>query len=146
MGAQRRHANAHGRTFNVAVHYLSCLVVHLHLLLGVAVGLEDVNLRYNVICQLVGELLDRNRLAVLYLAVLLLQFGHCCCTGTAGTLIACYVDAVYMAQLLDRLQHHNHHDGSAVRVGNDAARTVEGILGVALRHHEWHIVVHTERA
>ena len=49
-----------------------------------------------------------------------------------------------MAQLFQRLKHHDHHDRRAVGVGNDATGTVQGILGIALRHHKGHIVVHTE--
>ena len=51
-----------------------------------------------------------------------------------------------MAELLERLQYHYHHDGGAVRVGDDVARTVESVLGVALGHHQRHVVTHAERA
>ena len=65
------------------MHNLTCLVKHLHLLLGVAIWLEHVNLRDNVISQLVGELLYGLNLTILYhLFVLLLQFGHGSGTGT----------------------------------------------------------------
>ena len=49
-----------------------------------------------------------------------------------------------MAEALDGLQGHDHHDGGAVGVGDDAARAVEGIGGVALGHHEGHVFVHAE--
>ena len=75
------------------MHDLTRLVVHLHLLLRVAVGLEHVNLRNHVVSQLMGELLDRLHLTRFdHLLVLLLQFGHGGSTGTRGTLIAGHVD------------------------------------------------------
>ena len=51
-----------------------------------------------------------------------------------------------MRQLVDGLEHHNHHDGGAVGVGDDVAGTVERVLGVPLRHHEGHILIHAESA
>ena len=83
------------------MHDLLCLVEHLHLLLRIAVGLEDVNLWNNVIGQLVREFLDGLHLAGLYnLLVLLLQFGHSGGTGTRGTLVRSDMDALDVAQLL----------------------------------------------
>ena len=49
-----------------------------------------------------------------------------------------------MGDLLQWLEHHDHHDGGTVRVGDDATRTVQSILCVTLRHHEGHILIHTE--
>ena len=126
------------------MHNLAGLVEHLHLLLGVAVVGEHVNLRNHVVGELVGELAYSNRLVVDEFLVFLLQFGHGSCAGTACALIACDVDALDMANSLKRLEHHYHHDSSTVWVGNDVARTVEGILGVALGHYQRHIVAHTE--
>ncbi len=51
-----------------------------------------------------------------------------------------------VAQFLNRLKHHHHHDGRAVRVSDDATRAIQRISSIALRHHQWHIVVHTEGA
>ena len=128
--------------FSVIVHF--CLV-HLHRLLRVDVWLEHVNLRDEVVGQLVRELLDGLHLARLYqFAILLLQLLHGGGTGTTGTLVRRHANAADVAQLLERLQHDDHHDGGAVRVGNDAAWALAGILSVALGHHEGHIVVHAE--
>ena len=83
------------------MHDLLRLVEHLHLFLRVAVGLEDVNLRNDVIGQLVGELLDGLHLASLHnLLVLLLKLSHSGGTGTGGTLVGGHVDALDVAQLL----------------------------------------------
>ena len=56
------------------------------------------------------------------------------------------MDALDMRELLQWLQAYHHHYSGAVRVGDDAARTVEGILGIALWHYQWYILVHAERA
>ena len=127
------------------MHDLARLIVHLHLLLRIAIGLEHVYLGYHVVGQLMGELLDGLHLARFHdLAVLLLQLGHSCGTGAAGTLIAADADALDVAQLLQRLQHDHHHDCRAVGVGDDATRTYQGILGITLGHHQGHVVVHAE--
>ena len=127
------------------MHNLLRLVIHLHLLLRVAVGLEDVNLRNDVVGQLVGELLHGLHLARLdHLLILLLQFGHGGSTGTRGTLIRRDVDALDVRDILQGLQHYYHHDGRTVGVGNDATGTLQCILGITLGHHQGHIVVHAE--
>ena len=51
-----------------------------------------------------------------------------------------------MREILDRLQGHNHHNGRTVRVCNYSSRPDQSILGIALRHHERHVLVHPERA
>ena len=126
------------------MHDLTGLVEHLHLLLRVAIVLEHVNLRNHVVCQLISELVDGWLLAFHQFLVLLLQFSHSSGTSTRSALVACHMDALDVTQLLNRLENHHHHDGSTVGVGNDATRTVEGIGSVALRHHQWHIIIHTE--
>ena len=65
------------------MHDLAGLVVHLHLFLGIAVGLEHVNLRNDVVSQLMRELLDGLHFTLFYhFLVLLLQFCHSGSTGT----------------------------------------------------------------
>ena len=56
------------------------------------------------------------------------------------------MDALDVAELLKALEHYYHHDGSAVRIGNDATWTNQGILGIALWHNERHIRIHAECA
>ena len=56
------------------------------------------------------------------------------------------MDLLDMAQVIDRLQHYYHHDGGTVRVGDDVARAVQGILSIYLRHNQRHVVAHTECA
>ena len=126
------------------MHNLACLVEHLHLFLRIAVIGEHVDLWDDIICQLVRELLHRHRLTVDKLLVLLLQLGHGSGTGATGTLIGRDADALDVAQLLERLQHHHHHDGRAVRIGNDATRAHQCILGIALGNNQRHVGVHAE--
>ena len=71
-------------------------------------------------------------------------FSHGSRTRSARALVAGHVDALDVAETLQRLQNHDHHDGGAVGVGDDAARTVQGVLSVALGHHQGHVVVHAE--
>ena len=127
------------------MHNLLRLVVHLHLLLRIAIGLEHVNLGNHVISQLMRELLDGLHLAVLYhLLILLLKLSHSGSTGTRSTLIRRNMNALDVRDILQGLQHDHHHDCRAVRVGNDAAGTLQRILSITLRNNQGHIVVHTE--
>ena len=119
---------------------------HLHLLLGIAVVGEHVNLGDYVEGQLVCELLHGGLLAGQHLAVLFEQFCHGCGTGTAGSLITGHVDAADVADVLQSLQGHYHHDGGAVGVGYDAAGAVLCVLGIALGHYQGHVLVHAECA
>ena len=94
-----------------------------------------------------GELLHGLHLTLFnHLLILLLQFGHGCGSGTRSTLIGSHVDALDVAQFFQRLQADHHHNGRTVRIGNDTTWAVQGILGVALRHHQGHILIHTEGA
>ena len=126
------------------MHDLASLVEHLHLLLGISVVGEDVYLRDDVVSQLVRELLHLHRLVVHQLAILLLQLCHGSSACARSALVAGDVYALDVAEMLERLQHYNHHDSGAVRVGDDAARTVQSVLGVALGHNQWHVVAHAE--
>ena len=49
-----------------------------------------------------------------------------------------------MADVLNALQYHNHHDGGAVWIGNDSLWTNERILGIALGYYEGYVGVHAE--
>ncbi len=94
-----------------------------------------------------GEFLYSLHLAAFHnLAVLLLQFGHGGGTGAAGALVRAHVDAANVAELFNGLEYHYHEDGGAVGVGNDAARTHQGIRRIAFRHHQGDILVHAEGA
>src|SRR3712207_6172057 len=128
---QRRHTHTGGTRANIAMHNLARLVKHLHLLLRITGLGHLVYLRNHIVGQLVGELFYSLHLARLYqFLILLLQLLHGCRARTAGTLVACHMHLANMAQLIDGLKHHHHHDSSAVRVGNNAAWALQGILGI----------------
>ena len=94
-----------------------------------------------------GELGNGLHLARLHqFLILLLQLCHGGSTCSTGTLVAGYVNALDVGELLNRLQHHNHHDGRAVGVGDDATWTHKGILSINFRHDEWHVGIHSESA
>ena len=125
---------------------LACLVEHLHFLLGVAVVGEDVDLRNHIVGELIGELVDRNGFALNDLPVLLLKFGHGLRAGAGGRLVAGHMHAAYVREPVDRLEHHDHHDGGAVGVRDYAARAHQSVLRVAFGYHEGNVVIHAERA
>ena len=126
------------------MHDLLGLVVHLHLLLGVSILSEHVNLGNHVEGQLIGELLDRGLFTGQHLTVLFVQLRHSGSSCPTGSLITADMNALDVADVLQCLKSHYHHDGGTVGVGNDVAGTVQRILSIALRHHERHILVHTE--
>ena len=129
------------------MHDFTSLVVHLHLLLGIVVRSHLVYLRNDIVCQLMWELVDMVCLASLDdVLILLLKLSHGCSTSTRSTLVRRNMNLLDMAQVVDRLQYHYHHDGGAVWIGDDVAWTVERILGVYLWYYQWHIVAHTESA
>ena len=125
---------------------LARLVEHLHLFLGVAVVGEHVYLRNHVVCQLVGELVHGHALALHYLAVLLLQLSHGLRPRSRCRLIARHMHAAYVGEPVYGFQHHHHHYSGAVGVRDYSARAHKGVFGVAFRHYEGDVVVHTERA
>ena len=55
------------------------------------------------------------------------------------------MDALDVRDVLQWLEYHHHHNCGAVGIGNDATGTVQGIFGIALRHHQGYVVIHTER-
>ena len=125
---------------------LAGFVEHLHLLLGVSVVREDIDLRDDVVGQLVGEFLDLDRIPFHDVPVLLLQFRHGLGTGAGSGLVAGHMDAGDVGKGLDGFQDDHHHDGRAVGVGDDAAGTHQGVFGIALGNDEGHVRIHPERA
>ena len=66
-------------------------------------------------------------------------------TGAGNSLIGRNDDTFNACQVIQRLQCHNHNNGRAVRVGNNAL-VLQDVLGVNLRHNQRHFGVHTEGA
>ena len=76
------------------MHNLACLVKHLHLLLGVVVLLEHIDVRDEVVGKLVGELLDLRFTTLGDGVVLLAQLLHSAGTSTTCRLICCHTHAL----------------------------------------------------
>src|ERR1019366_753791 len=66
-------------------------------------------------------------------------------SGTGHRLISRHIDTRDAYRVLDRLEYHQHLDGRAVRIGDDAAIFVlrDGVR-IHLRHHQRNIAVVTE--
>ena len=128
------------------MHDFTRFVEHLHLLLGVKVVGEDIDLGYHVVGQLVIELLYRGGFAFHELFVLMHQLGHGGGTGPAGSLVSGHMHRLDVGELFERLQSDNHLYGGAVGVGNHAAGTHLGIGAIDFGHHQRHIFVHAECA
>ncbi len=143
MATECRNADAGRGAADVAVHDLLRFVEHLHLFLGVAVVGEHVNVRDEVVGELVCELLHGDWLAFDDFLVLLLEFCHACCTGAACALVRGNVNGLDLAQVVDRLEGDNHHDGRAVRVSDDALVELD-VFRVHFRHDERNVRVHAE--
>ena len=103
-------------------------------------------MRDDVVGKLEGELLNRRFLAGTQLGILAHQFVHGCRTGAARRLIGRYMHARDVREVLDGVQCHDHLDRRAVRVGDDPPGSPLRILGIHLRHHKRHILVHAEGA
>ena len=54
--------------------------------------------------------------------------------------------AVAKGDVLYRLKRNHHHDGSAVWIGDDVPRCIQCIGGIAFRHNQRNVGIHTERA
>ena len=84
VGAESGNTYAGSADFYIRVHNLAGLVEHLHLLFGITVVGEYVDLRNEVECQLVSEFFNGYGFACQYLAVLLVQLIHGSGAGTTG--------------------------------------------------------------
>jgi hypothetical protein len=56
------------------------------------------------------------------------------------------MDTADVADVLQSLKSHNHHDSGTVGVGNDAAGAVQSILCIALGNYQGYILIHAEGA
>ena len=121
MGTKRTHANASCTGANIGVHNLAGFVEHLHLFLRVIIFRHLVDLRNDVVGELMREFGNMSRRTRFDdVLVLLLQLFHGNGTGAACALVRRNVDLLDLRNLVDRIQNDNHHDGRAVRVCDDA--------------------------
>ena len=146
MAVEDGNAHAGGVHLNgVVLKDLARFPHHLHLLEGVAVVLEDVDLGNGVEGDLHRHDLRLNRLAVQQLGGLPGQFPQAAGAGAGDRLIGGDVDALDAHGVVDGLQRHHHLNGGAVGVGDDfAVAEAFDALRVHLRHHQGHIVLKAE--
>ena len=128
------------------MHYLFGLVIHLHLFLGVVVVGEDIDLGNEIVGQLMGETLGPGGAAGGKLGILLHKLVHCRGSGSGSGLIGGDMHRAYRRQVSYGFERHHHLYGSAVRIGYDAARSVESIVAVHFGHHQRHVDIHAESA
>ena len=98
------------------------LEMHLHLLLGVAVLLKNVDLGDDIGGNLVGiHVALRHRFVVGERVDLLFQLGNALGSAAGYCLVTGSNDARHAAKgSVHRVQCHQGHDGGTVRIGNDA--------------------------
>lgn len=144
VASQCADADACGRAAHIGVEYLARLMIHFHLLFGVVVVGEDVNLWYDVVSQLVWKSLYVWLFSLCDVGILLFHLFHGQCSGSACALIAGNVYALYVRQSLYRHECCDHHYGGAVWVGNNVAWVLQRIARVAFGHYERHVVAHAE--
>src|SRR3990172_2438597 len=146
MAPEYRHANGGGSDPDgIVFHDLLRLVHHLHLFPGVAVVQKGVDVREAVESDLVRidlcldrfEIQERHGLSGEFVYGLFPRAGYGLERGDH--------DALDLRRVVDRLQDHDHADGGAVRIGDDAVVRGDG-MRIHLGHHERDLRVHAECA
>ena len=138
MRAHDRDTDAGDRCLQVrSVKNFLPLEVHLHLLLGVAVLLESVDLGNDIGGNLVGiHVALRHRFVVGERVDLLFQLGKALGSAAGYCLVTGSNDARYAAKgSMHRVQCHQGHDGGTVRIGNDAV-VLFCVVGVHLGNNQ----------
>ena len=144
MGAHHRHAHAGAAHLQIGqVHDLAALVLHLHLLGGVAVVQLAADHGDDVGENLAGEGAALNRLALGLGDDLALQLAHALHARAGHRLIGAGDHLLDLGDLADAAQGHQRDDGGAVRVGDDALVELR-VIGVDLRHHQRNLRIHAE--
>jgi len=130
------------------VHDLAALPSHLHLLLGVEVVLEDVDMWDKIEWQRMGEdlvLRDRSFGTVYNLLRSVPQLVHSFLSGTRGCLIGGHDDLLEAEPLVKRKQRHDADGGRAVRVCNNLVRILASSVSIDLWDAKSNILIITER-
>ena len=78
--------------------------------------------------------------------ILLLQFSHRRRTGTGGTLVAGDVHFTDVAEPVNGVKNHNHHNSCTIRIGYYAAWMDESVLRINLGDNQRNIIFHAELA
>ena len=151
MAAVYRHANGRCRDAHIVVaHDFLCLVNHLHFLFGIEVFLEDINLRQQVEGNLImllegctGQNVSRYGLACYDIRNLLFELCHSFLAATGYGLIRGDNYTFDFGNIIKRLQCHNHDNGRAVRIGDNALMLGNGFR-IDFRHNQRNFRVHAE--
>ena len=145
MADEDRHAHAGRRDRDIGIEDLARLHLHLPLLLGRAVGHEDVDMGDAVEGDLLGEALAVDRRIGVDGAGLVEELVHRLLAGAGDRLIGGHDHALDPRQIMQRLQRHHHLDGRAIGIGDDVALLVAGDgIGIDLRHDQRHVGIHAE--
>ena len=128
------------------MHYLLGFKVHLHLLAGIAVIGECIDVGNEVESKLAHEFLHFGLFAAGNLGALAFKFVHAGGSGTAGGLIGCHMHPSDWRKAVYRVESHHHLDCGAVRIGNYVSRSLQSIGTVDFGHNQRHIGVHAESA
>ena len=146
MAAEHRHPHAGAAHLHIGqVQDLPTLVLHLHLLAGVAEVLLGPDLGDHVVGDLVGEGLGRVGLPLQARLDLLRQLPHARHAGAADGLVGGGDHGLDGAHPGQGRHGHEGHDGGAVGVGDDAFVPF-GVLRVDLRDDQRHVLPQPEGA
>ena len=118
---------------------------HLHFFLGVVVLKEDVDVRDAVERDTVGIHVHFGLFQIEHLADLRFQFADALLPGAGNGLIGGDHHAADACGVVQGLQGHDHLDGGAVRVGDDAVVPFQR-FGVHFGHDQRATLVHAPRA
>ncbi len=125
------------------MHDLAPLVLHLHLLGGVALKGLAADLRDHIVRDLILKYLRLVALALPQGLHLVHQLNRPACASAGGSLVAACHNALNGAVLIQGVDGHQGDDGGAVGVG-DNALVLLGVLRVNFRDHQRHIRVQAE--
>ena len=110
------------------------LIDHLHLLLGIAVLGEVINMRNDVLVDRIREL--GCILTPLGSAALGFHLGHGPVAGSGHALVCGNHDSLDAISLVERCERKKHLDGGAVRIGNDVVVSGQNVR-IDLRDNEF---------
>ena len=148
LGVAIEHGYAHRRWIDqnrIVTKDFPSFPNHFHLLLGIAVFLEYVNMGKHVEGNLLGVYLSFSRFSVEQIGRLFLQLlnGLFACAG--NRLVSAYIDAHNANRVMDGFQCHQQLNGGTIRVGDDAMVLVKRYgLRVYLRHDKRYVVLVAE--
>ena len=152
MAAVNRHAYRRGRDAQAVILEDLSRLVTIFIPLRVEVVIEDIDLRMRLKVDLImlRELCARQDIGLRLAAGndildLLLKLGHGFLAAARNSLIRRNDDALDLREIVKRLQGHHHDDRRAVRVGDDALVTGNG-LRIDFRNNERDFRIHAESA